>query len=159
MIRGRAYLLSIGSNVAASRWVPRALAILRARFDVEAVSSSYDVGAAGPPGQPRFVNLAVRLRTDLPLRGLRAVCRHVEALCERVRGGDRFAPRTLDLDVVYDASRAEAVHEDLRAAAYVLVPCAEIWPEARLGADGPTLADEAARRFPGWAAPRRIEEP
>ncbi|MDA1194740.1 MAG: 2-amino-4-hydroxy-6-hydroxymethyldihydropteridine diphosphokinase [Planctomycetota bacterium] len=158
MTRPRRYLLSLGSNIEPERWVPRALELLGRRFDIEAVSSRYDVRAVGAVPQPAFVNLAVRLRTDLSLRPLRAACRHIEALCERVRSADRFAPRTLDLDVVFDGSAPAAVHDDLLAEPYVLVPCAQVWPDARLGANGATLELEAAARFPRWAEGRRRED-
>jgi 2-amino-4-hydroxy-6-hydroxymethyldihydropteridine diphosphokinase len=153
-----AYLLSLGSNVEPRRWVPRAVALLRARFAAVRVSPSYDVGAVGEPSQPRFVNLAARIETDLPLRALRAACRHIEALCGRERSDDRFAPRTLDLDVVYDGRAGAAVHADLPEQAYVLVPCADVWPGATLQPGGPDLRSLADERFPGWGAARRMED-
>ncbi len=155
MSRRRTYLLSVGSNVEPDRWVPRALAILRARFDAVTASPAYDVGAVGDATQPRFVNLAVRLETDLPPRALRAACRHVEALCERDRGAPRLAPRTLDLDVVYGGEAP--MHPDLLGEAYVLVPCADVWPDAPLEGHG-TLQQAADARFPGWGPPRRMED-
>ncbi len=158
MSRDRAYLLSLGSNVEPARWVPIALSLLKVRFAVDAVSPAYDVGAVGDASQPRYVNLAVRLRTDLPLRALRAACRHVEMCCARVRGADRLAPRTLDLDVVYRAADGAATHPDLLAEGYVLVPCADVWPDAVLAAEGTTLGTEALARFPRWGAGRRMED-
>ena len=158
MRRARAYLLSLGSNVDPDRWVPHAVDLLAARFELVAVSPSYDVGAVGAPGAPRFVNLAAHIRTDLPPRALRAACRHVEALCERIRTDDRNAPRTLDLDVVYADGDPGSADPDLLHEAYVLVPCADIWPEAPIGGGDATLASEAAQRFPGWGETRRMED-
>lgn len=156
MRRARAYLLSIGSNVESDRWIPEAIRRARARFTVEAVSAAYGSKAVGPAGQPPFVNRALRMRTDLPPAALRAVCRHVEWICGRVRGDDRFAPRTLDLDVVYDGVAARVLDPDLLAQPHVLVPCAEVWPDARV--DGRTLADVAADRCAGWAEAHRLED-
>jgi len=157
--RSRAYLLSLGSNIEPERWIPRALELLAARFAVDAVSPRYDVGAAGDAqGQARYVNLAVRLRTDLRGRALRVACRHIEALCGRVRVADRFAPRTLDVDVVYDGSAQAALASDLLSTPYVLVPCADLWPDAVVEAEGATLGELAAVRFPGWGTTRRMED-
>jgi 2-amino-4-hydroxy-6-hydroxymethyldihydropteridine diphosphokinase len=154
----RAYLLSLGSNIESGRWVPRALELLRARFEVEAVSQAYDVAAVGFPDQPRYVNLAVRLRSDLPLQALRVVSRHIEGLCGRVRVADRCAARTLDLDVVYEGDTQAAVDAGLLTEAYVLVPCADVWPDALLAAGGRTLGEEAAARFPVWRQDHRAED-
>ena len=150
------YLLSVGSNIEPALWIPRGLAFLKRRFDVRAVSPSYDVPAEGLTEQPAFVNLAVRLSTDLPPRPLRMACRTIEALCLRVRTEDRNAPRTLDLDVAYGAEPwtvAEGLPDpDLIRCGYVLVPCADIWPEALEPAAGLTLRALVEERFPDWAA-------
>jgi 2-amino-4-hydroxy-6-hydroxymethyldihydropteridine diphosphokinase len=130
---------------------------MRARFEVMAVSPLYDVPAVGDASQPAFVNLAVRLRTDLPPAALRAACRHLEERCGRRRTADRFAPRTLDLDPVYGTDLP--AHRDLRAQSYVLVPCADVWPDAHPVGWPRTLGEEAQARFPDWrAAHRRVED-
>lgn len=162
-VRAREYLVSVGSNIEPGRWIPRALSLLRERFDVEAVSSTYDTPAVGGSGaQPAFENLAVRLRTDLPPRALREACRRIEERCERRRTRDRFAPRTMDLDVVLGGPEVpadEALPDpDLLAYAHVLVPCAEIWPDAVHAGEGRTLEDLAAERYPGWGASHRRPE-
>ena len=160
--RPHEYLLSLGSNIEPARWVPRALALLRARFGAIQVSPRYDVPAEGAADQPRFVNLAVRIATDLPPTALREVCRSMEALCGRVRTKDRYAPRTLDLDVVYSASpwppEDRLPDPELSEVAYVLVPGAVIWPEARDPRSGRTLRAAAEARFPDWDAAHRLPE-
>lgn len=139
-------LLSLGSNVDPDIHVPRVLAWLRARFEVVSVSPAYRVPAVGGgPGQPDFVNLAVRIRTDLPPRALREATRRAEDACGRRRTADRHAPRTMDVDVVL----FDAVVEDygawrlpdpqLRTEAFVLVPCADAAPDAVEPETGLTL--------------------
>jgi 2-amino-4-hydroxy-6-hydroxymethyldihydropteridine diphosphokinase len=158
--RTREYLISVGSNIEPGTWVPRALALLRGRFDVSAVSDTYDVPAVGGEGDPPpFENLAVRLRTNLAPRALREVCRRFEEACGRRRTADRFAPRTMDLDVVYGGPDVPAddqlPHPDLLAYPFVLVPCAEVWPDAVHPGEGRSLAELAADRHPDWAAAHR----
>jgi len=160
--RPHEYLLSVGSNIEPAHWVARAVALLRARFGEIRVSPRYDVAATGAPEQPRFVNLAVRIATDLPPTALREVCRSLEALCGRVRTADRNAPRTLDIDVVYSASPWPAEDRlpdpELSEVAYVLVPGAVIWPDARDPRSGRTLRAAAEARFPDWDAQHRLPE-
>lgn len=153
--RTREYLISVGSNVEPGRWVSHALDLLRARFDVTAVSRTYDVPAVGGSSPaPPFENLAVRIRTDLPPSALREVCRRLEEACGRRRTTDRFAPRTMDLDVVLGGPEVppsdNLPHPDLLAYPFVLVPCAEIWPDAVHTDEGRTLQDLATERHPTW---------
>jgi 2-amino-4-hydroxy-6-hydroxymethyldihydropteridine diphosphokinase len=157
------HLVSLGSNVEPDRWVPEALDLLRLRFDVRAVSARYAAAAEGGGAlAPPFVNMALRLATDLPARALAAACRHLEARCGRRRTADRFAPRTMDLDVVYSVApdgQVRGEHDDLTRAAYVAVPCADAWPEAAVTppeAAPTTLAALVAERFPDWRAAHRV---
>ena len=162
----RTWLLAVGSNVEPESSLARGIGLLRARFDVECVSAGFDVPAVGRPDQPDFVNLAVRLRSDLPLRALRAVCRHLEACCGRRRSVDRLAPRTLDLDVVagsdgvVETAVARIPSPELLEEPHVLVPAAEVWPDYVHPASGRTLSELAAERVPpGWPGRRRPGAP
>jgi len=145
--RDREALLSLGSNVRPARYVPRALDLLRARHEVVAVSSLYrNPAVGGARSHPDFVNLAVRLRTDLPPRALREACRRVEEACDRRRGPDRYAPRTMDVDVVLmgdlvlDLDTWRLPDPQLATQPFVLVPCADAWPDAVHPLLGRTLA-------------------
>ena len=153
------YLLSLGSNVERRRSVDLGLALIARRFAVVAVSRRYDVAAVGVPDRPYFLNAAIRLRTDLPLRALREACRRIEEACGRRRGADRFAPRTLDLDVVFADPGVPGTevlpHPDLAEHAYVLCPCAAVWPDALHPEAGMSLGDLAARDCPDWEAEHR----
>jgi len=153
------YLVSVGSNVDPLPWVQQGVEHLQRRFGVLWVSPCYNVGAVGDRSQPRFINLAVRLSTDLAAPALREACRLIEQACGRRRQADRHAPRTLDLDVVFAAPDVPfdpgLPHADLLEQAYVLVPCADVWPGACPGDDGRSLQTIALARFPDWAEPRR----
>jgi 2-amino-4-hydroxy-6-hydroxymethyldihydropteridine diphosphokinase len=141
-------LLSIGSNIDPDTHVPRAIAWLRARHRVVGVSPWYaspPVGVKEP--QPDFVNLAVRLETRLPARALRESCRRLEEICGRRRTADRFAPRTMDVDVilidgvVLEAPDWHLPDPLLAREPYLLVPAVDIWPDALHPELGCTLAD------------------
>ena len=147
MLRDREALLSLGSNVEPLRWVPRALELLQARHEVVAVSPWYRSAAVGGSGpRPDFVNLAVRVRTDLPPRALREACRRTEEACERRRTEDRYAPRTMDIDVValddlvLDLDTWHLPDPQLLTQPFVLVPCAHVWPDWRHPRAGRTLS-------------------
>ena len=83
---------------------------------------------------------------DLPLPALRAALRHLEALAGRTRSEDRFAPRTLDLDVIALSGPRGDEHLDHAETdvAHVVVPWADVEPDRRLRDGGRTLAERAA---------------
>lgn len=118
--------LDLGSNVRRRESIAQALRLLAERFRVVRTSSVYESAAVGPPGQPDFWNLAVEVETDLPPDELRGVLRDVETLCGRVRTTDKYAPRTVDLDVTLYGT---LVHPQVAGEVFVLVPLAEIAPE------------------------------
>jgi 2-amino-4-hydroxy-6-hydroxymethyldihydropteridine diphosphokinase len=94
-------LISIGSNIAPARHLPLAVARLAQHCRVLAVSAAFETPAVGPPGQPTFLNAAARVTTDLsPTAFKEQVLRPIEEALGRERSGDRYAPRTIDLDLV-----------------------------------------------------------
>ena len=103
----------------------------------------------GPPDQPDFLNMVIAVETSLPPRGLLEHCHDVEQKHLRVREV-RWGPRTLDadvvtvrvgdLDVVDDDPELTLPHPRAAERAFVLVPWAEIDPDAHLPGHGPVAA-------------------
>jgi 2-amino-4-hydroxy-6-hydroxymethyldihydropteridine diphosphokinase len=125
-----------------------AVARLGAMGRVTAVSSFYDTAPVGYVDQPRFLNGAVLLETELEpvalLTGLLAV--------ERAMGRDRSAtvakgPRVIDLDlllfgaVVLETAELTVPHPALRERRFVLEPLGEIAPEMVDPVTGLTVAE------------------
>lgn len=158
---GRAYL-SLGSNIDAPRWLAAAVAELRTRFGELAVSPVYRSAAVGFDG-PDFFNLAVGLNSDLGPEALNDWLHALEDRHGRVRGSDRYASRTLDVDIVlYDdlvlsgKGHLQLPRGELRHA-FVLKPMADIAPEVRHPVTGHTIAALWAA-FPAGKEPL-TEEP
>jgi 2-amino-4-hydroxy-6-hydroxymethyldihydropteridine diphosphokinase len=147
--------VSIGSNVEPRRHIDAALEDLRARYADLTVSRFYESRAVGFEGE-NFVNLVVGFVTDEPVHALAERLRELEVQHGRRRGSARFAPRTLDLDLLlYDdlVLRDGVVvvpREDILRYAFVLRPLAEIAPERRHPVDGRRYAElwEAFDRHP-----------
>ncbi len=124
--------VGVGSNIEPVANVRSALRALHERFGALRVSPVYRTRAVGCAGAPDFLNLAVELRTELGVLELWTALRAVEEAHGRVRGADRNAPRTLDLDVLLydDLVRTEEplVLPDpgVAESAFVLVPLADI---------------------------------
>lgn len=93
--------VAIGSNVEPEKNIADALGRLADRVEIVGLSNFYRTEPVGPPGQPPFVNGACAIRTALgPLDLKRTVLRQVEDAGGRIRTADRYAPRTIDLDLL-----------------------------------------------------------
>jgi 2-amino-4-hydroxy-6-hydroxymethyldihydropteridine diphosphokinase len=129
---GEPVYVSIGSNVGKERMVEAALAALRERFGRARFSSVYESPAVGGPPQPPFWNAVAEIRTPLSPAALRQVLKAVETKLGRKRTRNKYAPRPIDLDIVFYGSRVESglkiPHPDAAKAPYILLPLAELNP-------------------------------
>jgi 2-amino-4-hydroxy-6-hydroxymethyldihydropteridine diphosphokinase len=145
--------ISVGSNVDRERSIRGALRDLRATYGDLAVSPVYETEAVGFEGDA-FLNLVVGITTDRPVGDINRRLREIEDAHGRERGPNRFAPRTLDLDLLtygdqvgridgYELPRGEILDY-----AFVLGPLADVAPGERHPVDGRTYAEL-------WAEMRR----
>jgi 2-amino-4-hydroxy-6-hydroxymethyldihydropteridine diphosphokinase len=88
----------------------------------------------GYEDQPLFLNAVAELETDLPARELLDGLLEVERELGRTRGGPRFGPRTIDLellvygDLLVDEPGLTVPHPRLHERLFVLEPLAELDP-------------------------------
>jgi len=114
-----------------------------------ACSRLYRSDPVGCTDQPRFVNAAAGLLTGSTARELLAALKHIEAGHGRRRDGDRWGPRTLDLDLLafgracIEEAGLRVPHPGIASRSFVLQPLAEIAPDLQLPGQG-TVARLAA---------------
>ena len=90
--------LGLGSNLG-DRWAHLRQAVA-SMPDVVAVSPVYETSpVGGPPGQGPYLNCVVELDTELGPRELLELAHGLESAAQRERG-ERWGPRTLDVDVL-----------------------------------------------------------
>jgi 2-amino-4-hydroxy-6-hydroxymethyldihydropteridine diphosphokinase len=127
--------VGLGSNLGDREGaIRRALELLAAAGDIEieAVSSLRETDPVGYEDQPRFLNGAAALRTELAPRAVLQRLQDVERQLGRDRSGPRFGPRTIDLDLLlYDGRRLDEPglripHPRLAERRFVLEPLAEL---------------------------------
>jgi 2-amino-4-hydroxy-6-hydroxymethyldihydropteridine diphosphokinase len=144
----RAYI-GLGSNLGdREATIRRALELLDADegIDVVAVSTLRDTEPVGIVDQPRFLNGAAAVETELGPRELLARLLAVERALGRERTGPRFGPRTVDLDLllyggrVVDEPGLRVPHPRLAERKFALEPLAELAPELVLP-DGRRVGD------------------
>jgi 2-amino-4-hydroxy-6-hydroxymethyldihydropteridine diphosphokinase len=145
----------LGSNIAPELNLPRAVQMIAARADLRAVSRVYEsapVNAAGTiaAGQGQFLNAAVWIETVISPADLKyGVLRTIEVSLGRIRTDDKFAPRTIDLDIALYGDRVlgalKLPDPDILTRAYIALPLADLAPDFRHPLTGDTLAEIAAR--------------
>ena len=98
-------------------------------------SSLYRSFPMGPTDQPDYINAVAELETTLSARMLLQQLQNIEARHGRVRSGERWSSRTLDLDIlmynqdVIDESDLNIPHLGMHDRAFVLYPLYEIVPD------------------------------
>ena len=126
----------LGSNIEPRQNLARALAELRRRFKVAAVSPVYRTAPVGDAKQPDFWNLAVELDNDEPPQKVQGALRFIEEILGRHRDAQRpYGPRSVDLDLVLVEGLAgsfgalELPSPLVAKESFVAVPLADLAPE------------------------------
>lgn len=133
-------VLSLGSNIEPRKNLSEAVRLLRDATAVVAVSPVYETEPVGLTEQPAFMNAAVLVSTALKPAALKdGPLSDIERRLGRVRGPDKNAPRTIDLDIVlFDDSpltytpadgRPRAIPDpDLLRFLHIALPVADVCP-------------------------------
>ena len=130
--------LGLGANQGdPRRQLQEAMTRLAATEEVEVLKSSsfYRTPPLGPPDQPWYVNAVVQVRTRLAPEELLRVLHRVEEDLGRVRR-ERWGPRLIDIDlllyngIILSGPDLCLPHPEMHKRSFVLVPLAEIAPQA-----------------------------
>jgi 2-amino-4-hydroxy-6-hydroxymethyldihydropteridine diphosphokinase len=142
--------VGLGSNLGDSPGlIASALELLGSENGIEvvAVSTLRETDPVGYEDQPRFLNGAAELESELPPRELLGRLLEIERRLGRVRGeGPRFGPRTIDLDLllvgglILDEPGLTLPHPRVQERRFVLEPLAELDPALEIPGRGPVQA-------------------
>jgi 3-oxoacyl-[acyl-carrier protein] reductase len=131
--------IALGSNLG-DRWATLSAAVRRLRAEpglrVVRTSTFYETAPVNcPPGSSEFLNAAVAVETEREPHDVLQLLLRIEREFGRVRT-EPNSPRTLDLDLILYADRVintpelTLPHPRMHERAFVLVPLAEIAPDA-----------------------------
>lgn len=117
-------------------------------------SSLYRSAPMGPAGQADYVNAVMAVDTTLEPLALLDQLQAIEAAHGRVRLGERWGPRTLDLDILafgdqgIRTTRLQVPHPGMAEREFVLYPLMEIEPDLAVPGLGllKNLVDACPRR-------------
>jgi 2-amino-4-hydroxy-6-hydroxymethyldihydropteridine diphosphokinase len=135
--------LSLGSNIQPETNLVRGIELLQTYGRLEKISSAWECESVGAEG-PNYLNACVLLVTELQQFELKAkALLPIEASLGRQRSADKFAPRTMDIDIVlFDGISCDDKYWEQ---AFVVVPLAEIHPEYQNPIRGESIMKTATR--------------
>jgi len=123
-------VVAVGANLDPDRHIASARARVEAEHRLLAASPLETTSPIGRPDQPPYRNGAWLVETRMEQPAFRAWLREVETAEGRVRTADRYAPRTLDLDLV--AWDGEILDMDVHRRDFLRRAVRAVWPEAPL---------------------------
>ncbi len=138
--------VAAGSNVEPERHLALAAAELERAFGSVQFSPWYRNKAVGFEGAD-FINFVVGFETERPVREVLAQLHAIEAQCGRPRNAPKWAPRTMDLDIllfgdrVCDEPGLKLPRPDLLRRPYMLGPLADIAPRLEHPTAGATIGE------------------
>ncbi len=152
----RAYI-AIGSNINPDANVRLAIQSLAKRAHLTGISMVYRTDALDRHGrplesQPPYYNCVAEIETDIPPLELKlGMLRAIENALGRERGTDKFAPRTIDLDLivygdrVMDEDRLKLPDPEIRERPFLAIPLYQLAPDLVLAGSNQRIAEIASR--------------
>jgi len=139
--------IGVGSNIRPAENIVAALAALRKRVAVTATSTFYRTAPLDGRDEEAYLNGVWRVVTSSPPRALKFdVLRRIEADLQRTRVEDRYAARTIDLDLllfddlVVNEEDLQLPDPDICERPFIALPLAELAPDLSIpGMDAPLV--------------------
>ena len=156
--KGEAVYIGIGSNLDPENNIRRSIPEIQSRMEIVSTSRFYRnpayVPGDVPEPQPSFINGVLWVRTPMDPWDLKfRVLREIEQRAGRTRGVGRFAPRTLDTDLLlYDDLRVETPSlvlpdPDIFVRSFWTVPLAELLPNLPVPGETPVTLKQIAAKM------------
>lgn len=125
--------ISLGSNIDRDKHTRAGLDAIARHFKDVRISSVYESESVGFAGS-HFYNLVAEAETEMSVQEVCRCLKKIEDENGRVRGEKKFAPRTLDLDLLLydDLITKQGVvlpRDEITYNAFVLLPLSELAPD------------------------------
>ena len=125
--------LGLGSNINALNNIEKAKQALSKSFDDVRFSKTYESEAVGFEGD-NFLNLVAEIKVAHSLKNLIKKLKLIEDELGRIREGEKFSSRHIDIDILLfgDLKCEQPIilpREEIRQNAYVLWPLSDLAPD------------------------------
>jgi len=124
-------VIGLGSNIEPEKNIRHARRKLGSRFKLKGESSFVKTEPVGFEDQPKFLNGAVLIETDMDYDDLKNHLCGIEKELGRVRTENKDGPRTIDLDIL--VWNGKVVDEEVYERPFLKISVRELLPEINLG--------------------------
>ena len=135
--------LNLGSNIQPEANLPKAVELLSKVGEILKISRVWESEAIGADGQ-NYLNACLSFRCTAALIELKEkIIDPIESALGRVRGEDKFAPRTIDIDIIlFDDEPLDYNNWTLP---FIVIPLADIYPDFKVPENGELITETATR--------------
>ena len=144
--------IGIGSNIEPAKNVIVAVRNLAQQTRVTGISTVYCTDALDRPEQPHYYNCVVEIETEAPPSEVKyGILRPIENSLGRKRSEDKFAPRTIDLDLILygnlamDEGDIKLPDPEILERPFLAIPLFELAPDLVLAGYNLRISEVAAR--------------
>jgi 2-amino-4-hydroxy-6-hydroxymethyldihydropteridine diphosphokinase len=131
-------ILLLGSNIDPARNIQKALELLSQYSLILKKSQIWVTEAVGSSG-PDFLNMAIEIETNLNINEIKNnIIDPIETKLKRVRTSDKYAPRTMDIDLIIFNNKVS--DQNIWNKLFIALPVSEINSELINDSNGKTLA-------------------
>jgi 2-amino-4-hydroxy-6-hydroxymethyldihydropteridine diphosphokinase len=137
----RNVILLLGSNILPEINIPRAIQLLKQTLTILSSSSIWKTHPEGGVGND-YHNIALEIQTAQPYDHLKnQQLRDIENQLGRIRGVDKYAPRTMDIDIILD--NEIIMDTKIWQYAFIAVPVSQLRPNLMMPSSAQTLSEFA----------------
>ena len=122
-------VIGLGSNIDPQKNIRKAKESLAQRFRILAETPLLTTKPIGYQHQADFLNGSVLIETDLTLKGLKTVLKNIEKSLGRQKNIIKFAPRTIDLDIL--VFNGKIIHQDFYAREFIREDVLQLLPDLK----------------------------
>jgi 2-amino-4-hydroxy-6-hydroxymethyldihydropteridine diphosphokinase len=132
-------ILLLGSNIDPGYNIQLALELLHTLLQINEMSHQWLTEAFGSRG-PDFLNMAVEVETDLDYEQIKTeVISFIETKLNRIRTFDKYASRTIDIDIII--FNGALIDPNIWKRLFIALPVSEIKPGLINNLTGLTLGE------------------
>jgi dihydroneopterin aldolase/2-amino-4-hydroxy-6-hydroxymethyldihydropteridine diphosphokinase len=144
--------LSLSSNIEPEKNMLEAVRLLSRHVDIVKSSTVYLTEPLEQRAQPQYYNCVLKVETNIEPRKLKFdVLRAIEAELGRKRTLDKFASRSIDIDIMLYGNLVVSTKDmtipdpDIGERAFLAIPLCEVEPDLVLPVTNEPIRDVAAR--------------